>query len=160
MTPEQSTLHLRLEPYLTVVSDGDTHCHLMVGEKVLLRCRGRLVPLLTSRLLPSLDGSRSVQEVCEQLEEVLPRKSTLSLLDLLLRHRVVYDTSAERQLPPRAVETFACLLHLLGRLSANPFALLEYLLASRVAVAGDSPLVRDIARPWGLRHRPGGIALG
>lgn len=154
MTPEQSALHLRLEPYLTVVSDGDTHAHLMVGEKVLLRCHGRLVPLITSRLLPSLDGSLSVQEVCEQLDEVLPRQSTLSLLDLLLRHRVVYDTSAERQLPPQAAAAFAGLLHLLGRLSESPFELLQHLLASRVVVVGDSPLVRDIAQALG------GCAIG
>ncbi|HEX5751300.1 MAG TPA: TOMM precursor leader peptide-binding protein [Archangium sp.] len=134
----------RLAPAVSVVQDGADTCYLMMTGKELLRCHGPLVPTLMTRLLPLLDGTRSVAEIREALEGTLEAERVEEVLRLLLRHHLLLDAGPEQELSTQERAAFGSLLALLARSTPQPYRVLERLRRMRLVVVGDSELAREV----------------
>lgn len=144
MKEEFERMRPRLVPCMSVVRDGERTCYFMVGGRDSLRCQGRLVPTLVERLLPLLDGTRTLAELRATLAGTLDTASVDELLRLLLHHGVVVDAEPEQVFSARELEAFASLLALLARSFSNPYRPFERLRRARVVVVGNSELTREL----------------
>lgn len=156
----------RLKALVHIVRDGDLKCHLIASEREIFRCQGKSVPILVDKVIPLLDGTRTVEQLCEALAGTLNEKGVRDLLELLSRYHVLVDAVGLTDIVDSDSGCFRGIHNLLSRYSDRPAPMLQALRNARVAVLGTGPLVQDTVQAlaecaighidvlWAGRHLP------
>lgn len=129
-----STLHPRLKRWFQVTPDGDRI--ILSGSERMLQLRsGTLVPVL-ERLLPLLDGSRTIDELREALPDVEPETLDALLARLERADLIEEPESPSALLDERALERYAAQLTWFSQFDGSAQQRQEALAAARVSVIG------------------------